>query len=95
MILTECLSVSLFSKSPTWLPSLPLQKQGVRLRGDHRTPPELFTQLPRQRPTGVVTVSGSRSSHPHADEAVVKQEVVPEQRLAAQCESLVCGDQAA
>lgn len=77
------------------LPSLPLQEQRVRLRSNHRTPPQLFPQLPCQRPASVMSVSGAGAPHPHANQAVVQQEVRPEQRLAAQRESLVGCDETA
>lgn len=79
------------SETCEFSPPLPLQEQGVRFCGDHRAPPQLLPQLPRQRPAGVV----SGPSHRHANEAVVEQEVGPQQGLPAQREALVGGDQAA
>lgn len=79
---------------PKSLPPLPLQKQGVGFGGNHWAPTQLFTQLPCQWPTGVVAMGSTGSAHPHADQAVMEQEVMPEQRLTAQCEALVGCDEA-
>lgn len=95
LILIACsFRIYLYSEFPTLLPSLPLQEQRVRLCGDHRTPPQLFTELPRQLPTTLMTVRGSGSSDPQANKAIMKQEVVSEQWLTAQCKALVGSDQA-